>query len=187
MEEQLTSIEEQFQRIEERLKTIEGKLSEKWFLPVFITILTSLLALSSFFIQRSFNKGDVSKNRQSEIIGQYVAQSKVDFYKGCKNYLNTIDEQFESFCKIGNSEQVGRQLDSTLITFRKFVLGQQVIDQSIIEPVKKYAEFISETAFDITSKNLRKEQSIRYYQESQSPFSEASKTLDIGIQQILKQ
>jgi len=182
MPRQLISKDEQFQKIEEKLDKIEGKLSEKWFLPVFITILTALLALASFFIQRSFTKGDVSKNKQNEIIGQYIAQSKVEFYEECKSYLNTIDEQFESFCKIDHSQQVGNQLDSTLITFRKFILNQQVIDQSIIEPVKKYAEFVSNSAFDISTNNSTKEESVHYYQESQSLLDEANKTLNKGIQ-----
>jgi hypothetical protein len=173
--------------IEEKIGKIDKKLSDKWVLPVLLTILTTILGIANFLVERHYNNTDISLNKQREVIGEFIANSKVEFYKDCIIHLNNINEQFESFCKIDQSKENENQLDSMLIQFRKFIAKQQVIDQKVIEPAKAYAEYISEVTFDISSGQPNMAELNKMYNQSQQLFSESYDSLNKSISELQKQ
>ncbi len=160
-------------------------MTEKWVIPVALACLTFLFSVISYFIQRQVNNADINNKKQQEKYGEYLADNKLKFYSQCKEYLNTIDEQFESDCTFGPSEGVESGLDSTLISFRKFIHNQQIIDQQVLDPVKTYSEFVAESSFTIYSKNLTIQESKKIYLNSQYLLKEAAATLDNSIYKLL--
>jgi len=180
-------ISEKLTSIEDRITKIEDKITERWVIPVSLTLLTALFATLNFFVERYVSKDDESTKKQSEKFGEFVADSKIKFYSQCKEYLNSTDEQFESYCKLGHSKNVEDGLDSTLINFRKFVRKQQIIDQNLINPLIVYLEFVAESSFSISAQNLDREKSIYMYNESQIYLKEVLTLLDNGINKLLNQ
>lgn len=175
-------LNEQLKKLELKLDAVEGKLSGKWFLPVVIPILSTLLTFLSFIAQRQLTNADVAENRQRELIAEYITSSNINFYDGCLKHLNDLNEGFEFYCTRGQSQKAEAQMDSLLIGFRRFIQRQRIVDQTIIEPVKKYSEFVSESRFDICSKNLREEERKRYLHESQALFDASAQALNKCVQ-----
>ncbi len=52
------TVEDQLTDIREKLDEIEKKISDKWFLPIFVTVLTAL-ASANFFVTRHFTAKDI--------------------------------------------------------------------------------------------------------------------------------
>lgn len=178
--------EQRIQQVIEKVEEVKKKLADKWVLPVLLSVLTAVLALTSYFIQRWFNNADVGKQKQQEIAASFVAESKVNFYKQCRLELNEINIQFESYCIVGMSEEVEITLDSLVAHFTQFVANQQVIDQKILVAVKSYSEYVAEQTFDMKSNKPGAAERKKIFEEGKSLLGESIAMLDKGIQQIQK-
>jgi len=177
-------IREHLTSIEQRLDGIEGKLSVKWFLPVFITVLAAALGVGNFFIQRSANSRDVNKNKENEIIGAFLGDTKITFYRSCKDSLLKIDEQFESYCQLGQEQQTLDELTTSLGHFKRFTEKQTIIDQKILEAIHSYSDFVVQNTFLISTNSLDKEKLSAIYKESKALYREASTKLSGGIKSL---
>jgi hypothetical protein len=186
MGKQEKDIHKKLSEIEKKLEDIDGKLSEKWVLPVSIAVLTAVLGTLNFLIERNVGKNDISEIKQSEVIGEYVAKSKIEFYQRSREHLNNIDEQFESYCTLGREKVVGDKLDTLLISIREFVLSQQVIDQEMVDMLKEYAEFVSERAVDVGDSKTDKAMAKQIYEESKALHKDIIIKLDSKIGELLK-
>jgi hypothetical protein len=174
-------IHEHLDAIEGRLGTIEKKLADKWVLPVSIAVLTFALGIATFLIQRTVNNSDVNKKKEQETIGTFLGETKVAFYRSCKDSLIKIDDHFQSYCQIGQEKEVLDALTNTLAKFRKFREAQTVIDQDVLTAVTAYAEFVAERCFDISSGPMDQSRLNGIYNESKALSKEANDKLTAGI------
>jgi hypothetical protein len=175
-------INDRLQTIEEKLEEIAKKTSEKWLIPVLLAVLTTFLGMVNFYIERNVNKTDISINKQKEIIGEYIAKSKIEFFKESKIYLNTIDEQFESYCNLGISDVALSDLDSTLISLRKFLVRQQVNDTEVLSQLSEYSEYISEISFKSEAEKYSSTAKAAAYKQSRIFYVKTSRQIDSEIE-----
>ena len=179
-------IDSHMQSIEEKIDKINKKLSEKWVLPVCLALLGAVLTLGNFFVTRYFTSKDAGKNKQKEIVGEYLAKSKIDFYKNCKKQIIEIEDDFEAYCKIGHSKSTADSLYLRLISFRSFFTEQEVIDPFIITKLKEYHEFISEEVTDIGESKLKLGDIDAIFKQGNALYNEVQEILSKQINILLK-
>jgi hypothetical protein len=181
---QLTLLSTKVGEVETKTDAIDKKLSEKWFLPVFIAVITASLGLATFFIQRSFSRGDVGENKRREIIGEEMGKAQLAFYTGCQAYLVDINERFESFCQFGGDQD----RDSTvrnIIRLNNFCRKQKINDQHLIELMKEYTDFVGDNIIDVAPSADKKAASTIYV-TSKSLYDKAATAISDGITTIQK-
>lgn len=183
MEEKIEDIQNTLDDLKEKVEAIDKKTGNKWILPISIVVLTAILGSVNYLIEKNVDKNYISDLKRDEIFAEFEAESKRDFYKEARLKLIELDVLFEAYCKFLDQKSQDK-LDDALADFMIFYKKQQFIEYSIIEEMKNYSEYVSESAFKIGSGNMELNFVDRELQNSKALHKTVILRLEKGLKNL---
>ena len=155
MEEEFKTIQENLEKINQRLDSIEKKTTKKWVLPVILVFLSALLTVVNYYVEKSIDRSSYSELITEEANTKFLVKEKLEFYDVALSKLNDLDKTFRTYCQF--LDKTGQFLDSTesenlalqLSEFENFCRNQQEVDESIIDKLLNFHEFVLESYIQI--------------------------------------
>jgi len=159
--------------IEKKLDAIEARLKDKWMLPVSITVITAILTFGNYFVQRLYNKKDITENEMAKTYAQASAKSSADFYQLCYGKLDTVNKNFDSFCNLSPSEYEDSIITDQLIVLTSTIGKQFPLDPKVKFFLQEYTNFVAEQLADFETHKNSAIDLKKAYKESRLKYDKA--------------
>lgn len=143
-------IEKRLDEISAKVDEVKKKMTDKWFLPVFITVLTAILGFSNFYIQKYFT--NIEEDAKAKARGEVKIDEAKAFCKVGKSKLSAIHNAFNLYCEMQDS-LVGAEVIS-LVAGLDTEIDHSTINNTNMAAVKNYNERVAISMFTIQEGNL---------------------------------